>query len=271
MITARKQAKVSRRMLFTWLTLAGLILLFAPHEFTGKFQLAFVHIFRWPLTVGGNIALTARTEQSPEKAKQLAEAQYSNYVANLEKTVEEQRRKFQEREKLYNTYVWEGADFALADVITKTFDAPRNELTISCRKTDGLVKGLYVLGDESVIGTISEIFPQIAKADVKLVTDSTAWIPVTVGGIPTLMTGNGNNTAKIVALKKEVKAGEKVFALKNLKEGGFLDAPIVVGKVVRCERNTQSASVWDLTVEPVCDVRRPDFEEVAVIIMNLPK
>ena len=259
-------------MLFTWLMLSGLILLFAPHEFTGKFQLAFVHIFRWPLTVGGNLALTAaRTQQSTEQVKQLAETQYSNYVANLEKTLEEQRRRFDKLYGLHNTFAWEGADFALADVITRTFDAPRNELTISCRKTDGLVKGLYVLGDESVIGTISEVFPQIAKADVRLVTDSTAWTPVTVAGIPTIMTGNGNNTAKIAAIKKEVKVAEKVFAMKNLKEGGYLDAPIIVGKVVRCERNARSASVWDLTVEPVCDVRRLEFEEVAVIIMNPPK
>jgi len=249
--------------------LAGLILLFAPHEFTGKFQLAFVHIFRWPLSVGGNVALTARTQPSVEEAKQRSEAQYRNYVENLKQTLDEQRRKFQKQYGLHNTFVWEGADFALADVIATTIEGSRNELTINCRKTDGLMKGQYVLGGESVIGTISEVFPQIAKADVKLVTDSTSWIPIEVAGQRGIMAGAGNNSAKIRTLKNQVKVGENVFAHKMPKKAEFLDAPIIVGKVVRCERNTQMASVWDLTVEPVCDIQKLD--DVAVIIMNPPK
>lgn len=248
--------------------LAGLILLFAPHGFTGKFQLAFVHVFRWPLSLGGNVALTARTQQSAEGARQRSEAQFRNYVENLKQTLDEQTRKFDKLYGLHNTFVWEGADFALADVITTTIDGARSELTIACRKTDGLMEGQYVLGDESVIGTISEVFPQIAKANVKLVTDSTSWIPVEVAGIPTIMTGTGTNSAKIGMLKKEVKAGENVFASKY-KKAEFLDAPIIVGKVARCERNPQNASVWDLTVEPVCDIQA--LEDVAVIIMNPPK
>jgi len=260
-------------MLFTWFMLTGLILLFAPQGFTSKFQLAFVHIFRWPLSIGGSVALTARTQQSVEGAKQRSETQHNNYVENLKQTLNEQTRELKRLYGLYNSPVWEGADFALADVITKTIDGSRGELTIACRKTEGLMTGQYVLGDESVIGTISEVFPQIAKADVKLVTDSTSWIPVEVAGLKNtlrgIMTGNGDNSAKIGNLKEEVKVGEHVFALKQLKTGGFLDAPIIVGKVVRCERNTQNASVWDLTVEPVCDIQKLD--DVAVIIMNPPK
>ncbi|MHC4681045.1 MAG: hypothetical protein ACYTEK_20385, partial [Planctomycetota bacterium] len=83
---ARKQTKTSRRMLFTWFMLTGLILLFAPRELTGKFQLAFVHVFRWPLSMGGNVALTARTQPSVEAAHERGETQYRNYVANLQQT-----------------------------------------------------------------------------------------------------------------------------------------------------------------------------------------
>jgi cell shape-determining protein MreC len=257
-------------MLFTWFMLTGLILLFAPQGFTGKFQLAFVHVFRWPLSIGGNVALTARTQPSPDELRRRSEAQHSNYVENLKQTLNEQTRQFKRLYGLYNSPVWEGADFALADVVTTTIDGSRSELTIACRKTEGLMKGQYVLGDESVIGTISEVFPQIGKADVKLVTDSTSSIPVEVAGIKTIMTGNGNNSAKIIGmLKNQVKVGEPVFAHKWPKKAEFLDAPIIVGEVVRCERNTQMASVWDLTVEPVCDVQ--NLEDVAVIIMNPPK
>jgi cell shape-determining protein MreC len=254
-------------MLFTWFMLTGLILLFAPQEFTGKFQLAFVHVFRWPLSLGGNVALTARTQPPTEGAVDRGQTQYRNYVANLQQTLNEQVSKFEKLYGLHNTYVWEGADFAVADVITATI----NELTIDCRKPDGLAKGQYVLGDESVVGTISDVFPQLAKAQVKLITDSTSRIPVEVAGVKTIMTGNGNYTARIemLKIKNEVKVGENVFALKKLKEGGFLDAPIIVGKVSRCERNTQNASVWDVTVEPACDIQ--NLEDVAVIIMNPQK
>lgn len=253
-------------MLFTWGMLTGLILLFAPQELTGKFQLAFIHVFRWPLSMGGNVILTARTKQLTGGANQPDESQYRNYIANLQRTLDEQRRKFEKLYGLHNTFIWEGTDFAVADIIIRTNDGSRNELTINCRKTDGLAKGQYVLGGESVIGTVSEVFPQIAKADVKLVTDSTSSIPVEIGRLKGIMTGNGNNTAKIGNLKEEVKVGENVFAHKV---AGFLDAPIIVGKVIRCERNSEMASVWDLTVEPACDIQT--LEDVAVIIINPPK
>ena len=254
-------------MLFTWFMLTGMILLFAPQGFTGKFQLAFVHVFRWPLSVGGNMALTARTQQpSAEDASARVETQYRNYVANLEQTLNEQRQKFEKLYGLHNTYVWQGVDFALADVVTATIDGSRNELTIDCRKPDGLAKGQFVLGDECVIGTIADVFPQIGKAEVKLITDSTSEIAVKVADMRSIMTGAGNNSARIEQLKREVKIGENVFALGRQ---GLLDAPIIVGKVSRCERNTKSALVWDVTVEPACDIQK--IEDVAVIIMNPQK
>jgi cell shape-determining protein MreC len=254
-------------MLFTWFMLTGLILLFAPQEFTGKFQLAFVHVFRWPLSIGGNLALTARTQQPVADASERVESQYRNYVANLEQTLNQHRRKFEKLYGLYNTYVWQGVNFALADVVTATTDGSRNELTIDCRKPEGLAKGQFVLGDESVIGTIADVFPQIGKADVKLITDSTSQIAVKVADMRGIMTGTGNNSARIEQLKREVKVGENVFALGRQ---GLLDAPIIVGKVSKCERNTRNAaSLWDVTVEPACDIKK--LEDVAVIIMNPQK
>ena len=51
-------------MLFTWFMLTGLIFLFTPQTLTSKFQLAFVHVFRWPLSIGADLALTAQTRQT---------------------------------------------------------------------------------------------------------------------------------------------------------------------------------------------------------------
>lgn len=250
-------------MLFTWFMLAGCILLFAPQSLTGKFQLAFIDIFRWPLSLGGNVALTARTQQQFSDALNGGEAQYLNYIANLEQTLSQQRKKFQELYGRYNTYVWEGADWAAAGVITATVDGSRNELTIDYRKKKGLAKGQYVLGGESVIGTISDVFPQLGTARVKLITDSTSQIPVQLAEVPTIMKGSGGNFARIETFKTKVEIGEKVFALRK---AGFMDASIIAGRVARCERNPKSASTWDVTVEPACDIQT--LEDVAVIIMN---
>jgi cell shape-determining protein MreC len=253
-------------MLFTWFMLTGIIFLFAPQNLTSKFQLAFVHIFRWPLSIGGDLALTARTQQPLTGTAGRSETQYLNYIANLEKTLAEERQKFEKLSGLYNTYVWEGTDYVLADVITKTLDRSRSELTIACRKTAGLAQGQFVLGDECIIGTISDIFPQISKAEVVLVTDPTSIIPIEVTGLKNIMKGSGDNSAKIEMVKNKVEVGENVYALKK---PGFLDAPMIVGKVSECNRNQKNASLWDVTVVPACNIEQ--LEDVAVIIMNPQK
>jgi cell shape-determining protein MreC len=253
-------------MLFTWFMLTGFIFLFTPQDLTSKFQLAFIHIFRWPLSIGGDLVLTAQTQQPLTGSVSRSENRYLNYIANLEETLAEERRKFEKLSGLYNTYVWEGTDFALADVVTKTLDRSASELTIACRKTAGLAEGQFVLGDECIIGRVSDVFPQISKAEVVLVTDPTSVIPIEVAGLKNIMKGSGNNSAKIEMVKNEVKVGENVFALKK---PGFLDAPMIVGKVSECNRNQKYASLWDITVVPACNMEQ--LEDVAVIIMNPQK
>ena len=253
-------------MLFTWFMLTGFILLFAPQDLTSKFQLAFVHVFRWPLSIGGDLVLTAQTQQPLTGTVSRSETQYLSYIANLEETLAEERRKFEKLSGLYNTYVWEGTDFAMADVITVTLDKSASELTIACRKTAGLAEGQFVLGGECIIGMVSDVFPQISKAEVVLVTDPTSVIPVEVAGLKNIMKGSGNNSAKIEMVKNEVKVGENVFALKK---PGFLDAPMIVGKVTECNMNQKYPSFWDITVVPACNIEQ--LEDVAVIIMNPQK
>ena len=210
--------------------------------------------------------MTAQTQQQFAGTVSRSDTQYLNYIANLEETLAQERKKFKKLSELYNTYVWEGTDYALADVITATVEGSRNELSIDCRKTNGLSKGQFVLGDESIIGTVSDIFPQISKAEVKLFTDPKSVVPVKVMGLKSIMKGIGDNSAKIEMVKNKVELGENVFALKK---PGFLDAPMVVGKVSECSRNQKNPSLWDITVVPACDIGI--LEDVAVIIMNPQK
>ena len=87
-----------------------------------------------------------------------------------------------------------------------------------------------------------------------------------VADIKSIMKGSGNNSAKIEMVKNEIETGENVFALKK---PGFLDAPVIVGKVAECSRNQKNPSLWDITVVPACDIEQ--LEDVAVIIMNPKK
>jgi cell shape-determining protein MreC len=248
--------------------LGGLILLLAPQNLTGKIQLGFVRVFRWPLSIGGGFALTANTQQTLEDAvpRRLYD-KLQNHCDNLEETLRAQREKFEKLSGLYNTYVWEGADFIVADVITADIDRARSELTVAYGKGTGLVKGLYVLGDNSIIGTISDF--TAGTAHVKLFTDPSSKMPVRIGGVERMMQGSGDNSVKIPLLSRDhkVEVGDKVFA--SNRRITFLDASMIVGTVAQVKRSRKDPLELDVTVKPACDIEK--LQNVAIIIMNPPK
>jgi len=263
---ARKQARVSRGMLFTWFMLAGLIFLFAPQNLTNKFQFAFTRIFRWPLSIGRNISLTARTQQPSNAPANNRETQYQNYIANLEAELKQERQKVEQLSGLRNRGPLEGAKLMLADVYTASIDQLHSELTINRGEQDGLVKGQFVLADNSIIATVSDVSSRTAR--LKLFTDPTSKIAVQIGklNVERIMQGSGNDSAKIQLLQIEhkVKIGDVIYA--SNKKTGFLDAPMIIGKVAQCKRDDQNPSLWDITVKPVCDIER--LTSVAVIVIN---
>jgi len=261
---ANKRIRVSRRMLFTWFTLTGFIFLFTPQKLTNKFQFAFARIFSWPLSISRNISLSAHTQQpltnlvSRRKYNKL-----QNYLANVTQELLQERQKFEKLSELRNRFVWEGTDFVLADIITAFIDASHSELIINRGQIDGLTEDQFVLGNNSIIGTISDVSSRIAR--VKLITDPTSNIAVKIAELNAgrVMQGNGNSSAKVQLLKHKVKTGDKVYADKK---PGFLDAPMIVGTVSDCKRNDEIPLLWDITVEPACDIET--LNSVAVIIMN---
>ncbi|MCJ7730003.1 MAG: hypothetical protein MUO27_09035 [Sedimentisphaerales bacterium] len=125
---ARKQFKVSRRMLFTWFMLGGLILLFTPHSLTNKFQFGFARIFRWPLGFGRSVSLAAHRQQPLTDG--LTEQQYQNYIANLEEELWQERQKVERLSELRNRRAFEGAKLVVAGVITATINNSKGELII---------------------------------------------------------------------------------------------------------------------------------------------
>jgi len=252
-------------MLFTWLMLAGFILLFSPKSLTNQFSFTFFRIFQWPLSIGRNFALSAPAQEPIGNAPDRELTQYKNHIAFLKQTIKQQNQNFQKLFGLYNDPVWANVDFALAGVITATISGSRNELHIDCRKTTGLAKGLFVLADNSIVGTISDVSSHTAI--VKLFTDTTSKIAVQIGDleVPLMMHGTGNNTARIMLLPRKypVKKGDQVFVRR---QPGFLDAPMIIGQVVQCKRDNKEPLLWNITVKPACDMEQ--LKDVAVIIMN---
>lgn len=253
-------------MLFIWFMLTGFILLLTPQKLTSKFQLAFAHIFRWPLSIGRSVSLSARSPQPfTELVPRREYNQLQSHLANLEAQLHQQHQNLEKISGLRNRFALEGAKVVLADVATVSINELHGRLIINRGRNDGLDVGQFVLGDNTIIGRISELSSRTAR--VKLVTDPTSKIAVKIAGLNVnrLMRGAGSNSARVPYLdtRHKVEIGSAVYAGK---EPGFLDAPMIIGKVAQCKRDDENPSVWDITIEPGCNIE--GLKDVAVIIMN---
>lgn len=249
--------------------LTGLILLFAPQNLTNDLQFAFARVFRWPLTIGKNISLYARTRQPAPGENFDEKSRYENHIVNLQQQLRRQQEEIIELTRLRVRFpALENAGLLMADVIQPSINEKRSELTINRGQNDGLKEGLFVLGDNSIIGKISDVSPLAAK--VTLFTDPASRIAVRIGNlnVDRLMQGRGKDEAKIRLLpaKYKISVGDKVLTRKT---PGFLDASMIIGVVSRCKRDDRNPSMWDITVKPVCDIER--LNSITVIIMNPQK
>jgi rod shape-determining protein MreC len=244
--------------------LGGFIFIFAPERVTNKFQFAFIRTFGWPLGIGRNITLAANTPPSTDVVSRREYNQLRNHLANIIRQRNQAQKDIEKLSGLRIKPSWEQMNFVLADVITVS-DGLQNELIINRGSDDHVVKEQFVVGDNSIIGTISSVSTHGAK--VKLFTDPTSKIPINVDQLDVvrIMQGAGGNSAKIKLLQinHKAKKGDIVFADKK---PGYLDVPMIIGKITQCTRDDKAPSLWDITVEPVCDVQRLNY--VAVIVTS---
>ena len=257
---------ISKRMLFTWLMLAGLIMILAPHQWTNQLQFAFLRIFRWPLGIGSEISLASSTKQQSSSSSNQTIIQYQNHIDNLEQNLEQANQRITQLAGIRNRFpLLKGAKLATADKMQITLNGTQAELIINRGTDEGLASNQFVMADNCIIGTITEVSKRIAR--VKLCTDKKSNIAVKVGKseIKRMMQGAGNISAKVLNLQTthDVKVGDNVIACK---EPGLLDVPMIIGTVTQCEKDAQQPSVWDITVQPACDIM--NIDSVTVIIMN---
>ena len=268
---AQNQVRTPERVLFISLLLAGFIFLFAPTNLTNKFQFAFFRIFHWPLSLGRNISLSTSRLTTPAQGAPIevvSRRRYDrlhNHLANVLEWLKQERQKVEKLSGLRDRPVWKGVNFVLADVITASIDGLHSELIINRGQEDGVDKEQFVLANDSIIGTISDVGSRTAQ--VKLITDPASRIAVKIEELDMdrIMRGNGNDSAKVqlVSTKYKIRTGNIVYAQKK---PGFLSIPVIVGTVAQCKSNDENPLVWDITVKPACDIMK--LNDVVVIVMN---
>ena len=253
-------------MLFIWCLLGGLICLFAPRSLTGKLQLAYTSVFSWPLEAGRDLSLATAAVPALHTvdnadADQMATEQrrLRNHIANLEARLKQAQGRIDHLGRLRAQPQWDRMQVLPADI--RVPGETHGVLIINRGRQDGVTVGQYVLGDISVIGTVSDVAARSAR--VKLITDPTSKIPVTVGDRATIMEGHVGNKAKVVLVPatEAIRKGDPVYARKT---AGLLDVPIIAGRISQCGLDPKDPSLMDITVQPACDIAT--LAEVVVII-----
>ncbi len=257
-------------MLFTWGVLVGLIFLFTPKGLTGRLQLLYAQVFRWPLEAGRGLTLAARTTDpaTPHAGRNsyeqlLAEKKRLEIDrANLQAKLQEACKKIDDLAKLRNKPGWENMGFLSANVLPA--GQTQNQLIINQGRKAGVAVGQFVASpDGGIVGAVTETSSQVAT--IRLITDPASKIPVYIGdpNVRGIMEGRGNGLARIprVSTKHSISEGDRVYIQKK---AGWLDAPTVAAEVTQCGPDPDSPVVLDVTVRPICDVA--NLSEVVVLI-----
>lgn len=251
-------------MLFTWFMLAGLILLLAPQKLTSKFQFAFASIFRVPLSITRTLSVGARKKSAGDFVSRDEYNQLQNHLTNVIAQLDIEHEKVELMTGMRDRLTLEGASFVIAKVITASTESAKNQIVINRGVKDGLAVGQFVHGDNSIIGKVSEVDARFAR--IKLLSDPGLKIPVKISGLKAdyILTGNGTS-AKIglVPTRTKIETGQEVLAAE---QPGILDAPVILGKIGEFKEDQNHPLVWDITVEPVCNIEK--LKTVVVIIMN---
>jgi rod shape-determining protein MreC len=266
MYTTKKQSRCPRNVLFALFLLAGLVLFCVPQTLTSRMQVAFICVFRWPLSICRNISLLKHLESSNQNLVSAGEyVRLRNHLANVIEWLRREREKVEELSGFRDRPVWKGAKFVCADVIT-AFGMSNDMIIINRGEDDGLTKDQFVLANNAVVGTICEVGSRTAQ--VKLITDPTSKMAIKIAelDVDAIMqgAGNGSTTLQLLPTKYRIKVGDIVWAKKK---PGFLDTPVITGTVVHYEKNDENPLFWNVTVKPACDIY--SLKNVEVIIMNL--
>ncbi|HIJ67136.1 MAG TPA: rod shape-determining protein MreC [Planctomycetes bacterium] len=266
---ALKKPKTSRSSIFAGLLVAGVVLLLLPQSVTNGLNFLFARVFNPVLSIGRStdpeIFKPASSDFVPRAEYNRLQAAYDNVRAAL---ITEHER-YEKLAGIKSALPRPGPKLVLAEVMNTSIGGLRRELIINKGDVDGLRPGQYVLGGNGIIGTVSETSE--ATARVRLVTDASHKIKVAIWQsdkkryIYARMDGNGSDSAKIPFISREYKigTGDTVYAAAV---AGFLESPIVIGRITQVEADEKEPLLWDITVEPAQNAEL--LKRVAVIVAD---
>jgi len=254
----RKWASTSKGLLFAGGLFVGLtFLLLVPREAAGQLQLAYAHVFRWPLKMGRGVlparATTPTRSISPQAYEELLKAcqQLRNKAANVEAELQAANRQIELLTKLKAKPGLAQMQAIPAKVDTQVQD----EMTISQGQESGVAVGQYVLSltDQCMIGVVSAVSAKGAK--VRLITDRDSRIPVNIAGLAAgkYLEGRGDGVARIRQVPREhaLQAGTAVYAQP---QRGLLVVQVIVAEVAERKMDAEHPTMWDITARPVCNM-----------------
>lgn len=267
----KKQSRFSKPVVVSVFLLIGIIFLFLPKRMSSKFHDIFVYIFSPVLKISAPYNFSSITESALEKdyvskekydlilqknlelEKQLKQAiRARNQTLEMLETVSGTRQRLPD---IGPGHIW-------AEIITKALQ--RSELDINRGKNDGLKEGQYVIANDNVIGTIWQVFNYTAK--VKLLTDIDHKMIVEVEGldqdnqqvyIRAFMKGDGKGLCTIGEIKTSYKIEQGNFVYAYARPG-YLNAPLVIGKVLQIFHDDSNPLFWKIIVRPLMDINNID-------------
>lgn len=258
--------------------LGALICLFLPQNLTGRAHVAFLSLYKFTPSFGRSVAPLAAVapsaassvNQDDEQSRRLRQLeaekkQLENHCANLSAELAAEHEKTDTLAAMRTRFPGlSGAGFVNADVVAG-LQASDSRIMINRGESDGIRKGQYVFCDNSVVGIVHQT--QSRTSVVRLITDKESSIAVEIAGSKAVrvMKGAGKDVARIgmVPNKKRVNKGDAVY---TYKAPGWLDVPVIVGKVAECKPDDENPLLWDIKVRPV--VKPEDMVNVTVVVMN---
>jgi rod shape-determining protein MreC len=236
---------------------------------TNNLNLFFADVFGPILSIGQN-ASSEVFSPLPSNKKYVSRAEYNKLLAAYDNTRADlitEHKKFEKLARIKSGLPKPGPVLRLADVRNIQLSGAIRQIYINRGRTDDIKKGRFVLGENSLIGTVAEVTDWSAK--VRLITDSNHRIKVYIWrrGKTTYITGQmigtGTDTARISLLSREydIKKGDIVYAADK---PGLLETPVVTGRISLVKPDENNPLLWDISVKPIYDVT--DLKTVAVVL-----
>ncbi len=265
---ARSKLNLQKGTVFIGLFLIALILLFLPQSMTNNLNLFFADVFGPILSIGQNTSSEVFSPL-PSNKEYVSRAEYNKLLAAYDNTRADlitEHKRFETLAGIKSGLPKPGPVLRLADVRNIQLSGAVRQIYINRGKADDIKKDYFVLGENSLIGTVAEATEWSAK--VRLITDSDHRMKVYIWRgkstyISGQMIGTGTDTAKIPLLSREydIKKGDIVYAADK---PGFLETPVVTGRIKNVKPDEDNPLLWDISVKPIYEVA--DLKTVAVVL-----